>query len=67
MHALQCCGSGIIIPNPGSEFFHPKSRIPDQKDSGSAFASKNSSIFNPNNASLALGNMIRDAHPGSGY
>jgi hypothetical protein len=29
----QCCGSGMFIPNPGSEFF--PSRIQGQKDSGS--------------------------------
>jgi hypothetical protein len=23
----QCCGSGMFIPDPGSEFFHPGSRV----------------------------------------
>ncbi len=38
----QCCGSGMFIPGclsrdvyPGSEFFHPRSRIQGPKDSGS--------------------------------
>jgi hypothetical protein len=31
----QCCGSGMFIPDPGSEFFHPGSRIQGQKDFGS--------------------------------
>ncbi len=47
----QCCGSGMFIPDPGTEFF--PSRIPDHKDSritkipGSrvASASKNLSIL----------------------
>ncbi len=40
------------------------SRIQDQKDPGSGSASKNSSIFNPKNCFLALGNMIWDVHSG---
>jgi hypothetical protein len=24
---IQCCGSGMFIPDPGSEFFHPGSRV----------------------------------------
>jgi hypothetical protein len=27
--SLQCCGSGIFILDPGSEFFHPVYQIPD--------------------------------------
>jgi hypothetical protein len=27
----QCCESGMFIPDPGSEFFHPGSRIQGQK------------------------------------
>ncbi len=50
------------IPNPGSK----RSRIQGQKDPGSGSESKNLSIFNPNNFFWALGNMIRDVHPGSG-
>jgi hypothetical protein len=54
----QCCGCGMFIPDPtffhpGSEFFHP----------GSA---KNLSILTQKNGFQALGNMIRDVHPGSG-
>jgi hypothetical protein len=50
---LLCCGSGIFIPDPGSEFFHPvpgslldpgSKRFPDP-ESGFASASKNLSIF----------------------
>jgi hypothetical protein len=44
------------IPDPGSEFFHPESRIKQVPDPGSA--SKNLSIFNPKNCFYALGNMI---------
>jgi hypothetical protein len=45
----QCCGSGMFIPNPGSEFFYPGSRIrifsiPDPES-----ASKNLNILTPNN------------------
>ncbi len=43
----QCCGSGMFIPDPGSDFFHPGSRtqtvsIPDPRS-----ASKNLSILTP--------------------
>ncbi len=40
----QCCGSGMFIPDPGSQFFHPGSQIQGQKDFGSA--SKNLSNLN---------------------
>ncbi len=53
--------SGCLSRIP--EFF--PSRFQGQKDPGSGSASKNLSIFNPKNC-LALGNMIRDFHPGSG-
>jgi hypothetical protein len=33
----QCCGSGMFIPDPGSEFFfHPGSRVKKILDPGSA-------------------------------
>ncbi len=32
---MQCCGSGMFIPDPESEFFHPGSRILERKDPGS--------------------------------
>jgi hypothetical protein len=51
--------------DPGSEFFHPESRVKKIPDLGSGSASKNLSIFDPNNCFQALGNMIRDVHPGS--
>ncbi len=59
----QCCGSGMFIPDPGSQFFHPGSRAKKIPDPGSA--SKNLSIFNAKNCFYALGNMIRYFHPGS--
>ncbi len=40
----QCCGSGMFIPDPGSEFFHSGSRVKNIQDPGCAF--KNLSIFN---------------------
>jgi hypothetical protein len=40
----QCCGSGMFIPDPGSKFFHPGSRIQSQKkDSGSRIQSQKDS------------------------
>jgi hypothetical protein len=66
----QCRGSGMFSPDPGSEVFHPGSRIPiqGQKDfyPGSGTASRNVSIFNPKHSFKALGNIIRYVHPGSG-
>jgi hypothetical protein len=50
---------------PGSEFFHPGSRVKKASDPGYATATKNLSIFNPNNCHQALGNMIRDVYCGS--
>jgi hypothetical protein len=55
----------MFIPDPGSEFFHPGSRISGQKDPGSA--SKNLNIFNAKNCFYALGKMIWDDNPGSGF
>ncbi len=66
----QCCGSRMFIPDPGSDFF--PSGIPDPK---SEFFHPGFRIrikeFNPKtqtrkNGFLALGNMIRVVHPGSG-
>ncbi len=57
--------AGMFIPDPGSEFFHPGSRISGQKDPGSA--SKNLNIFNAKNCFYALGKMIWDDNPGSGF
>jgi hypothetical protein len=28
---IQCCGSGMFIPDPGSEFFPPRIRIKEFK------------------------------------
>jgi hypothetical protein len=55
----------MFIPDPGSDFFHPGSRVKEIPDPGSV--SKNLSIFNPKNCFLALGNMIWGVHPGSGF
>jgi hypothetical protein len=46
---------------PGSEFFHPGSRVKKIPGPGSAYVPKNLSIVNPK-----LENMIRDVHHGSG-
>jgi hypothetical protein len=45
---------------PGSEVFHPWSRV--GKDPGSGSALKNLSIFDPKNFNYALEIMIRDGH-----
>ncbi len=42
----QCCGSGMLFPDPGSEFFHPGTRV-KRRDPG--YASKFFCIFNPTN------------------
>jgi hypothetical protein len=52
----QCCGSGIFIQDPGSEFFHHGSRI----------RIKDFKYFNPKNCFQALGYIIRVVHAGSG-
>jgi hypothetical protein len=28
---MKCCGSGMFIPDPGSEFFHPGSRVKNSR------------------------------------
>jgi hypothetical protein len=43
--ADQCCGSGMFILDPLSEFFHPRSRVKKIPDPHQ----KNSSFFNPKN------------------
>jgi hypothetical protein len=43
----QCCESGMLIPDPGSEFFHPGSRVKKIQNPGSGSASKNLKYFNP--------------------
>jgi hypothetical protein len=53
----QCCGSRMFIPDPN--FFHPGSRILGQKDSGLDPDPHQKNCFH------ALGNMVRDLHPGS--
>ncbi len=44
---IQCCGSGMVIPDPESEFFPSRIRIFSIPDPGSA--SNNSSILTPKN------------------
>jgi hypothetical protein len=47
---LQCCGSGMFIPEPGSDFF--SSRIPDPNclHPGSRILIKEFKYFNPKKA-----------------
>ncbi len=62
----QCCGSGMFIPDPGSNFF--PSRIPDPNchHPGSRIHIKEFKHFNPKkNGFWALENMIRVVHPWS--
>ncbi len=60
----HCCGSGMFIPNTGSEFF--PSRIPDPNffHPGSRIRIKEFKYFNPQK--LFLSSTIRTVHPGSG-
>jgi hypothetical protein len=53
----------ILIVYPGSEYFHPGSRVKKIPDPRSASASKNLSIFNPKIVFKALGNMFWDVNP----
>jgi hypothetical protein len=57
MSCVQCCGSGMFIPHPGSEYFHPGSRI----------RIKEFKYFNPQEWFLSLRNLlfIPDPDPGS--
>ncbi len=59
----QCWGSGMFIPDPEYEFFHPGSTVKKVSYPGSA--SKNLSIINQNNSFQTRGNMTRDVHCGS--
>jgi hypothetical protein len=66
----QCCWSGMLIPEPGSEFFHPGSRIQGQKipDPVSRIHIKEFlRIFNLKNRFSRLSeDMIRDVYLGTG-
>jgi hypothetical protein len=70
--AYQCCGSGMFITDPGSEFFHPVpdpgSRVKKIPDSGSGSLLKNLSIFNPKIVSKheEIFSGMSIVHPGSG-
>ncbi len=66
MHVLvQCCGSGILIPDPWSEFF--PSRILDPGLKRFRIRIKEFKLFLTHKVCLqALGYMIWDVHPGSG-
>jgi hypothetical protein len=65
----QCCGSGMFIPDLGSEFFHSGSQVKKSPDPRSRIliGIKNLSIFLPKHCLQVLRNMIRDVHAGSGY
>ncbi len=54
LHHALCCGSGMFIPDPSFPIPDPNPHL------------KILTIFNPKNCCQALGNMIRDVHPGSG-
>jgi hypothetical protein len=41
----SCCGFGMFFPDPGSEFFHPGSRVKKLLDPVSGSASKDLSIL----------------------
>ncbi len=43
----QCCGSGLFIPDSGSELFDSGFRVKKIPDPGSGSASKNPSLINP--------------------
>jgi hypothetical protein len=61
---ITCLKSSLIalfIPDPN--FSIP---VPGSKRLRSPDPDRHNSIFNPKNYFLALGNMIRDVHPGSG-
>jgi hypothetical protein len=62
----QFCGSEIFLPDPGSHFSHPGSRIQGQKDPVSESASKDLSIFNPKNSSSEKLSGMFIPDPGSG-
>jgi hypothetical protein len=56
---------GCLSRIPDRNFFHPGSRIQGQKDSQIRIHIKEYKYFNPKTCFQALGNMIRDVHPGS--
>jgi hypothetical protein len=47
MYRYQCGGSGMFIPDPGSDFFHPGSRIRTVSIPGSRILIKEFKYFNP--------------------
>jgi hypothetical protein len=62
---LSVADPGCFIPDPRSEFF--ASRIPGKKiPDPDLDMHQRIGIVNPKNYFLALGNMIRDVHSGSG-
>jgi hypothetical protein len=54
----------MFIPAPGTEFFHPGSRVKKIPDPGSGSALKNLSILAQRLVSYLSENMIRDVHLG---
>ncbi len=64
----QCGGSGMFIPDPGSDFFHPGSWIRTVSIPDPGSSSKNLSILTLKKAKkwfLSSKSMIRVVHPGS--
>jgi hypothetical protein len=62
----------MFIPDPGSEFFYSASRITDTGSKRFRIPDpdphqKEFKNFNPKNCFQALGKMIWDVHPGSGF
>jgi hypothetical protein len=53
----------MFIPDLGSKFFHPGSRVKKNPGIRIRSVSKNFSIFNPKNCLHDLGNMIRAVIP----
>ncbi len=54
----------MFIPDPGSESVHTGSRIQGQKVPVSRIRISEIKYFYPQRCFEALGNMIRDVHPG---
>jgi hypothetical protein len=65
-NSAQCCGSGMFIPDAGSDFFHPESRIRFFSIPDPGLRIKEFKYLTQNIVFKALGNMIRVVHSGSG-
>ncbi len=60
----QCCGSGMFVPDPGSEFSIPD---PGSKKFRIRIRIQEFKYFNPKNRFYACGKIIWDVHPGFGF